>query len=193
MSIKRVTFSGLTIAGVCQNVVHFHDPDGSQTHPALAAYLIANWINPLRTVQNNNFSWIQLLIQTVDGPTPPASVHPISPGGGGSFGDMAAPFVTALFQIHTSAPGRKGRGRIFIPGMSIGEFVDRGRLDSGSYGLFQTNVLNGWRTKFLLGGTAPVTLGVCSRSNPTDFSAAEFIDVRQWAACQRRRNYFVGI
>jgi hypothetical protein len=193
MAIERVTFQGVTLAGTDENVVHFKNPDGTTTHAAMAAYLQTNWIAPLLTIQNNNFTWVQMLIQRVDGGGAPASTHVISPGQGTQGGDAAPPFVSALIQLRTSVAGRKGRGRIYLPGLSIGTFSDRGRLTSGSYTAFQTGLLNAWRTKFLFGGTAPITIGVCSRDNPSDFDTAVFMDVRQWCSVQRRRNYFIGM
>ncbi len=197
MSIDRVTFSGSQLSGIGQNVVHFSNPDGVTLPAALFAYLVTNWINPMRASQNNNFTWLTCLIQyNIDSPGVSQS-FPISPGAGTQAGDMAPPFVAGLLQIRTNTPGRPGRGRIYIPGMPINYFNTVGKLNSGAYTQFQTNFLNAWRTKFLIGGSAPVTLCVVPRVPVGSFAAsaslATGIDVRQYASVQRRRNYFIGV
>jgi hypothetical protein len=178
-----------------QNVVHFNNPDGATSHAAMFTYLIANWLTPLRASQNNNFSWLSMSIQTVHPSGSVASLFTISPGGGDQAGDMAPPVIAALLQIRTGFPGKRGRGRIYVPGMPINYFNTIGKLNAGAYAQMQTNFLNAWRTKFLSGGSAPITLGICKRSSPGagDINLAIAIDVRNYAAVQRRRNYFIGV
>jgi hypothetical protein len=194
MAVEEVTFVGTTLAGVQENVVHFYNPDGAATHAAIAADLQTNWINPLLNLHNNNFTWVSMNIRTVDPTGGVTSTHPVSPGQGNQSGDMPPPFVSALIRLSSATPGRSGRGRIYIPGLSIGTFGDRGRLTPGSYAAFQTIFLNGWRTHYLNpSGTSPVTLCIIPRSDPTDKKLVTALDVRLWASVQRRRNYFIGI
>lgn len=192
MSVERVTFQGSNFAGIVENVVHFNNPDGATTHAAIGAYLQLNWIGPLLTIMSTQMNWVQMIIQRVDGAPSPATTIPISPNQGTQAGDAAAPFVSALLQVATDFPGRHGRGRIYLPGCTIGIFSNLGRMNIGSYNAMQTAVLNGWRTKFLFGGSAPITLVVTSRSDPSAFHPAIGIDVRLWASVQRRRNWFIG-
>lgn len=194
MSVERVTFIGTTLSGTMENVVHFNNDDGAATHAAIAADLQANWINPLLNLHNNNFTWVTMNIQTVDPSGSPASSFPISPGQGNQSGDMAPPFVSALIRLTSPVGGRRGRGRIYLPGLSIGTFGDRGRLTPGSYAAFQTIFLNTWRTHYLNpGGTSPITLCIAPRDSPGSSVLVTGLDVRTWASVQRRRNYFIGI
>lgn len=194
MAVEEVTFVGTTLSGVQENVVHFYNPDGTTTHAAMAADLQTNWINPLLNLHNNNFTWVSMNIRRVDPAGGVTSTHPISPGQGNQSGDMAPPFVSALIRLTSATAGRSGRGRIYIPGLSIGTFGDRGRLTPGSYSAFQTIFLNQWRTRYLNpSGASPFTLCIIPRSDPTDKKLVTALDVRLWASVQRRRNYFIGI
>jgi hypothetical protein len=178
-----------------QNVVHFENPDGGLTHAQINTELQTNWIGPLKNLHNNNFTWVQLEITTLSSGTTTTDVFPVASGQGAQSGDAAPPFVSAVLKITTAFPGRKGRGRIFIPGLSIGTFGDRGKLTPGSYAAFQTTFLNSFRARYLPGGTANLWLGVTNRGSSAhlDFHQATGIDVRIYAGVQRRRNYFVGV
>lgn len=178
-----------------QNVVHFNNPDGALTHAAMAAELITHWITPLLALHNNNFVWVQLEITELGSGPSLTDTFPIASGQGSQAGDAAPPFVSAVIKLSSAVPGRKGRGRIFLPGLSIGTFGDRGRLTPGSYSGFQTLFLNGWRAKFIIGGSGPLQLVITNRT-PTahaDWVHVTGLDVRNYAGVQRRRNYFVGM
>jgi hypothetical protein len=194
MSLERVTFTGTTLSGTMQNVVHFENADGAMTHAAIAAELQAGWINPLLNLHNNNFTWVSMSIQTMAPGPGLAETFPITPGQGNQSGDMAPPFVSALIQLRSGVPGRRGRGRVYLPGLSIGTFGDRGRLTPGSYAAFQTIFLNTWRARYLApSGSTNLTLAVAPRDSPGSYVLVTSLDVRLWASVQRRRNYFIGI
>lgn len=194
MSIERVTFNGNNQVGTVQNVVHFLNPDGATTHAAMKTYLQTNWINPMLAILHGSFIWTSMTIQKVDGTPGIADSFPISPGQGAQSGDAAPPFVSALIQLHTGLAGRRGRGRIYLPGATIGLFSALGKLTTGSYSAFQTALLNGYRTHFLATGDGPITLVVANRTTPgPDHAGVTALDVRLWASVQRRRNYFIGI
>ena len=76
---------------------------------------------------------------------------------GGAGGTFASPNLAYLVEKHTALGGRKGRGRMFLPGVTEGGIGGSGDLDLTVLGDFTTNLAN-WLDALGGVGVEPVVL-----------------------------------
>lgn len=190
MAIMRVTFSGIFLGQLCQNVVHFKNPDGALTDVAVREEILANMIIPIRSLQNNQATWTVMTIQKVDGTPSTPSVHPLSGHVGSLSGGGAPSFLAAIIRIKTATAGRHGHGRFYLWGVH-GESVSNGVFQSGALSAYATT-FNTMTNRFKNGGTGPLIMGVAPRSSPSSFIDMTALVVPSIFGVQRRRNIGVG-
>jgi hypothetical protein len=95
-----------------------------------------------------------------------------------------------LMRFQTNLSGRKGKGRIYIPGVMNG-FTTNGRIDD-TFHQFNDGALNGLRERFIKDngiGVGPCTLAVASRTNPAAYASVFSIQISDKLGTQRRRNF----
>jgi len=190
MSIVRVVMTGSILGQRVQNVLHFNNPDGALSNFAISEELKPNWITVLRNVQNNQLQWVEISVQRVDTAGFSADVFTVTAAAGSLSGPAALTFACPVVSIRTGVAGRAGHGRFYIFGLH-GESIDNGSFESGAFAAYQVRV-NDLKNRYKSGGTGPITLGVCSRSNPIDFKPMTDLIVRPVLGVQRRRNLGVG-
>lgn len=190
MSTMRVILSGVILAQRCQNVLHFWNPDDTQTHDNIRDELIANWLPIVRNVQNANWRWTEISVQRVSGTPDIATVYPLSGNAGSLSGAPAVTVIAILFSIRTAVPGRHGHGRFYLPGVH-GESVSNSVPESGALSAFQ-GAANALVARYGASGTGPINLVVVPRATPSDTHFCTAIVVRPTFGVQRRRNIGVG-
>lgn len=190
MSVVRVVMSATILGQVVQNVLHFNNPDGALTYQQIRDELVPNWTAVLNSALNNGLVWREYKIQTVSPAGAAAEIFVLSGIQGSLVGAPAPPVLCPLVRIRTGVAGRSGHGRFYIFGL---------HQDSVQNGVFQTDALNFYKvqvaqlqTRYKTGGTGPIQLVVCPRSDPSDFKLMTSLQVQQVFGVQRRRNIGVG-
>lgn len=194
MSVERVTFTG-THYGlvVCQNVVAFINPDGVLSVAAVATELRDNWCTLLAAGQTTQFGWRNITVDRVGSGLAPYNLPIAVNGLDGSDASAAVPVITQKFRIHTGVAGRKGRGRIYLPGYRQAYWVQGQLTATGITNM--TIRLNAITARYVGGArTSQLGLGICKRGNDsTAYIPADFLSLSLTPGVQRRRNVGVGI
>src|SRR6187549_1948016 len=172
MGIVRVVMTATFLGQRCQNVLHFLNPDGALTHLEISEELKPNFITQLRNVQNNQCSWTQISVQNV------------------GTGAGAVPAICPVVSIRTGTAGRHGHGRFYIMGLHA-ESIANGTFQTDALAAYQTYV-NNIKNRYKSGGTGPITMVVCPRSDPMSYHVMTDLIVRSIFGIQRRRNIGVG-
>ena len=190
MAIWKVVNSGLILGQRVQNVLHFITATTPFTETDVYNEFTANWMAPLRNLQNNGLSYTELAVQRIDSSGFALIQFPITGTNGALSGAAAPPVLCGLFSIRTAASGRAGHGRFYMFGVHQ-DSVLNGVIESGAYAAYQGVAVN-LTNRFKQGGTGPMVLGVCPRSAPTNFKSMVSVVVRRQFGIQRRRNIGVG-
>jgi len=190
MGIVRVVMTATFLGQRCQNVLHFLNPDGALTHLEISEELKPNFITQLRNVQNNQCSWTQISVQNVGTGAGPADVYSITGAAGSLSGAGAVPAICPVVSIRTGTAGRHGHGRFYIMGLHA-ESIANGTFQTDALAAYQTYV-NNIKNRYKSGGTGPITMVVCPRSDPMSYHVMTDLIVRPIFGIQRRRNIGVG-
>jgi len=103
----------------------------------------------------------------------------------GAAGEVALPpQVAILVRKNTARGGRRGRGRIYWPGMTVSGYVEGGVMTSGAQGLFQ-GAFETFRTALAADGCILVVLHDVAAGGPPDVVTG--LSVQATLATQRRR------
>src|ERR1044071_500400 len=190
MAVVRVTITMQMLGQSFQNVIHFAHVDGALTTDGVRAEVQTYLTTRLRNHQNVNLTYSTLSVQPLLPVLQPADVFSMAGAHGSLDGLPYHPSIAVLFSIRTAHAGRNGHGRWYMPGVHY-DFVENGVLRPDIYALYQgdaTYMTNAFKT----GGVRPLTMVVCSRSNPADYKSMTQIVARQVLGIQRRRNIGVG-
>lgn len=175
-----------------QNVLHFHNPDGTLTLPQVADDCIANWIGPLKTQQDDNGIYTSIGVRNIDDMTSSPYVRTIAIQGGADHGDQQVPYMCMVLKLRTAIAGRRGRGRVYVAGLATAHTAN-GVLSSGGLALWENPLcLPAIRNAYLAGGSSDLGLVVYHRDT-RDHSFVTEILPRSVPGVQRRRNIGVGI
>jgi len=196
--VIRVVMSGTFYGQVCQNVLHFHKVDG--VWPAQVVTLLAdlrdNWLSGthgVRTEQNDRAFWTEIRAYNCDTPTlTPLTLTISLQGTDGNASTQLLSYVCYILRLRASSGGRKGRGRIYIPGPRFGYYIN-GSLSASA--ITALNQVTAQLAKYLDGGASPWTVGISPRGTgeATDFIPASTMQFAPISGVQRRRNIGVGV
>ena len=195
MPIVRVTLDFAMVGQIFQNVLHFENTDGLLTLSQIADDIQANWITPLRTVTDDNGSWVKITVKDMANPTFSPFIKPIAVPGSADFGNGSVPFAGIVLLIGTGLAGRRGRGRIFHPASATNSWLNNGIVTAAAQTTWNAEgVLGVIRNNYVLtgGGFSSLHLEVYHRDDNTSTPCNSLV-VRNTFGCQRRRNIGVGI
>lgn len=200
MSVHRVTMSALFYGQVCQNVVHVDNLDGALTLPQIAQLFYSYWIGDIngRGVhqwQVQSIKWVNVSVTDELGhPGAPYNLVLNRPGVQSADNGLITT-ASAIIKFSTAFRGRKGRGRIYVPGLQSG-FTDQG-LISATFHTFADTALSGMKDKFLAGGVANeglnLIVGPRNGTQSIDFHIVTNMAFSNFVGVQRRRNIGSGI
>lgn len=190
MPVFRCIPTAIVLGQRCQMVLHFLTGAGTNLEAFVSNELITNFFPSLRNLQNNGCAYSSLSVQQVTAPIQPAQVFSMLGTSGSLSGAIAPSVLCGLFSIRTATSGRKGHGRFYMFGVHQ-DSVLNGVVQSGALAAYQ-NAANAIVNRYKVGGTGPIVLGVCPRSNPADFKSVTSIIARPVFGIQRRRNIGVG-
>jgi hypothetical protein len=195
--IFRVVNSAHLFGQTVQNVIHFSKTDAVWPSDAnsLALAIRDVWLggaHGIRWIQTSTCVWS--LVQVYDAGSP--SLSPISltisvAGNETSFSDALPPYEALILRIRADAFGKHGRGRVYIPGVTVGTFA-AGVLSSSAITALSP-ILAQLTAGFITSGGTGFSVGIAPRNSPVDFHLADRFEVAPTSGVQRRRNIGIGI
>jgi len=188
MPVFRCIPKAIVLGQQCQMVLHFLTGAGVNLEAFVNNELQVNFFPILRNLQNNGCAYASLSVQQVTDPVQPAQVFSMLGTNGALSGAIAPSFIAGLFSIRTAMPGRHGHGRFYMFGVHQDSISNGVNIALAAYQGAANNIV----TRYKVGGTGPIVLGVCPRANPADFKSVSAIIARSVWGVQRRRNIGVG-
>jgi hypothetical protein len=175
---------------VCQNRLHFDNPDGGLTDAQICDEINTFWLPIIRALQNVGFAYTSISSQNVSTAGNMPFVLSIAGTTGTLSGAGAHPSIAGLFTIRTALATRRGRGRFYMPGVH-GESVSNGL--NGALGAYATQAgILTTRYNFDT-GTRPIFLGVYEGGIGGVWHGMTQLIARQTFGIQRKRNINVGV
>jgi hypothetical protein len=163
------------------------DVSGGGTAAALLDDLKSAWDSNILPITSSVVSLSRILLKY--GPVSTGPAYEL-PGGelGTDGGSLPPPNCAVLVQKHTGQGGRKGRGRVYLPGISS---ISGGLDSAGNFTQAKaddvTTAMEGWRTDITAGDTGPGGTPVLLHSDATTpYDIESFVCVPKLAT-QRRR------
>jgi hypothetical protein len=143
--------------------------------------------------QHNGARWTSIEVREVTTPlNAPFTLAIDILGTGASVSQADDPCRCRVLKFQTAQAGRKGRGRLYIPGTAFGAW-DTNFVKAGSITAGQT-LINNLKQQFLApNAVQQLALVICPRSDPGNFKTVTDIVQRGLAGYQRRRNIGIGI
>jgi len=194
VSIERVTVTALWYGGMnVQNVIAFNNPDGFLTPLQVAQEIRDGWLTIIKAKQSAYLSWRDIAVDTIGDPSPPLHL-PVNLGGADAVDSgLSHPVINWKLRVATTVGGKRGRGRIYIPGIRYSHW-QFGQMTSFGVTDMQP-VVDALKARYVgAGGTSDLFLGVLPRDgSSSDFLTATDITQSLTPGIQRRRNIGVGI
>ena len=194
MTIFRVTLTGIRWAQVTmQNVLHFEDLSSVMTDDQVMLEIRDNWCQMWATHQSNTFGWRNISIQRIGAVASPAN-YPIVINGQDGVDNLGGSCVTNLkIRIHTNFPGRKGRGRFFLPAVRD-QYIESGQFNQQAIANITPTIDAVGERYCNIQATGPLQLGVMGRGpENSGFHPSTGLHMSLVPGIQRRRNLGVGI
>jgi len=192
MSIHRVTMSCLVDGQVNQNVIHLENLDGGIPDATIATTIRDSWLSEIRPFQRTDVSWYDIEVRKVPGVNVPYHLTIVLAGTGAASAEQDVPFVCRVLWFQTAVAGKRGRGKLYIPGTTFNAW-DRGRVKPVSITAGLPLCANLVSRFTGASPTSGLSLVVCPRSDPTDVKHVIEITQRVNLGVQRRRGLGVGI
>lgn len=190
-NIFRVTLVQRMYGQELQNVIHFTGPSSDPLElQALADDVVANWIGNVRTRQTSEVRYLQVKVRLLESQFPPFTKTVNIPGEFGPDTEVST-VLAFILRLRTAFIGRRGRGRVYIPGVLKGwttnGLVDQDVIDEWNFQI--ANILGAYGP----GGSTNYRLTLCPHSAPFTNRDVTSIQVAPSLGVQRRRNIGVGV
>lgn len=194
MSVHEVVVTGIHYSSItCQNVLHFYNPDGVLTEAQIASDVHLNYCTVLAAGQTSQFGWRSISSRKMGSGLAPYVFPFVLNGADLSDASLAVPAVCVKFRLLTPTAGRRGRGRIYVPGFRQA-YWNAGQITSTGI----TNItprINAIKAAYVNAGhTSYLSLVVIRRGgSEADMHFVSDIVLSNTPGIQRRRNLLVGI
>lgn len=193
MPVFRITNSCVVIGQITQNVFHIASDSFAGLPQTVAETIRDQWLNLIRPFQHTGAKWIDIEVRDVSNIGNVPFHLAVNLLGTGSTVNVAdGPVMCRVLKFQTALAGRKGRGRMYIPGTS-NQAWENGVLNAASLNAgnnFIAQLKSGWVGDNASSG---FNLVICPRSAPSQFKEVIDIIQRPVAGYQRRRNVGVGV
>lgn len=191
----RATISGNVYGELFQHVCHFEVTNDGMTTLEVAAevrgFFIGNGPNQgIKSWVSNSVKWTSVAAQQIVPAVGILQTITFDQGGQQSPTDGLYLQLCVLLRFQTILSGRRGRGRIYVPGILNG-FTTNGRLNAQFHN-FADPALNFLRNRFIKDNpnfVGPLALCVASRVTPSQYSPVISIEPSDKTGSQRRRNF----
>lgn len=195
MSIERVTVTALWYGGmVVQNVLAFDNADGFLSPAQVAAEIRDNWLTILKAKQSGLLAWRDIKVDRLNDPSPPLHLNINLPGADAVDSGLSQPTIAWKLRIATNQGGKRGRGRIYVPGIRYSHW-QYGQLTAFGQTDLQP-VVDALAARYVGPSfSGPLKLGVMPRPGPDVevFIASTSLTQSITPGIQRRRSVGVGI
>jgi len=180
--------------------MNFNNPDGTLTDAQICDEIRDYWIGSVvgrgvHTWQSNSLHWVKVQWQQRQStPEPPFSLTIAINGQQTSDATLYTP-VAGILKFVTPIAGRKGRGRVYVPGVNPG-FTTNG-LTNDTFHTYADTAITNMKARFLLSGSSPgpIQLLVGPRNGIVlgDYHYVTDIQLSNFVGIQRRRNIGFGV
>jgi len=194
MSMHRVTISATLDGQICQNVMHFNNPDGTKTASQIADSIETVWLANWKQFSHSGLVWFDIAVRELGSLLAVFHKTIVVAGTGGGETEPDCPVIARVIKLQTAVAGKHGRGRLFIPGMSKDAWV-RGLVKPASItaGLPLMAALKS--AYITAGGSESLRLYVMPRNGTVtaDGYQVEELVQRTTLGYQRRRSIGIGM
>lgn len=130
---------------------------GADTDPAdTAAHAIAAWTDNIAALVVNDLTLVSVLVKY--GPNATGLAAEVGSGQTGAAGGAGmTPQNALLVRKNTTHGGRKGRGRLFLPGITEGTADESGTISGGTVAIYQAG-FDGFLADLTAAGNTPFLL-----------------------------------
>lgn len=190
-NIFRVT----TIAGMygqqLQNVFHLLGPSTDPLElSTIADHVAANWIAQIRTKQTSAVVYTQIKVRLLESQFPPF-VKTVNIAGSNGFDNELSTVQAWILRLRSSEIGKRGRGRLYIPGVMKG-WTQNGLVISSQIVAWDATIAN------LMGvygpsGSSVYRLTIVPSKAPFSTREVTSMQIAPTLGTQRRRNIGVGV
>jgi len=194
VAIYRVTFSGIYLGSVMQNVVHFEGSEGTGSLATIAVDMRDNWAVTMRNAHCSGFAYTNIAVKNLSDPSEQTYNLPYAAAGSG---EPTPPHMVIAFilTLRGAAPGRRGRGRVYVAAPR-GGWIANSVVTSAGLTSLQSLVINPISLRFVSpGNTSSLKLVIYHKNwaDGPDVTSVASISARQYLGVQRRRNINVGV
>lgn len=175
----------------CQNVFHLLGPTSDPLDAqAIADDLAVNWVGQIRQRQTSAVRYVAISVRLLESQFPP-HVKTVSILGSQQFDDELHTYDAFVLRLRSAEIGRRGRGRLYIPGVMKG-WTTNGLVDDDVIVAWNNNIAN------LMGsygpnGSTPYRLTIVPNKAPFSTREVVAMQVAPTLGLQRRRNIGIGI
>jgi hypothetical protein len=175
----------------CQNVLHFLGPTSDPAQmSALADDLAVNWIGVVRARMSSAVRYVAITVRLLESQFPPFT-KTLSVFGSQQFDNELDTFKAFVLRLRSAEIGKRGRGRIYVPGVMKG-WTTEGIVDDDVQVAWNNNIATLMAT-YGPGGSSPFRLTICPSKPPFSTREVTSMQVAPTLGIQRRRNIGVGV
>lgn len=191
-NVFRLTSTMAVYGQQNQNVFHFSGPSSDPAQmSALADDFEVNWIQIFKTLISDDVRWVATQVRLLDSQFA-TFTKTISIGGIAGSSQQNFPQVAFKIWLRAATIGRKGRGRVYLPGV-LGGTLSQGFWRSDLVTRFEA-ACSSVMDAYGLGGSSTFRLGVAPKVQSTaNWQQVVQLQLAPTSGTQRRRNIGVGI
>lgn len=191
MPTFRVTTVGMMYGQQCQNVFHFtgpsSDPGELQT---LADHVAANWLAQIRLRHTGSVVYQAIKVRMLESQFPTHIKTVNVPGSWGADNEVST-VLCFLLRLRSAEIGRRGRGRLYIPGVLKGWTINGLVTESQILGWDQT--IANLMAVYGPNGSSSYRLTIVPSKPPFDTREVVSMQIAPALGVQRRRNIGIGV
>lgn len=189
----RVTIIGTYYGQTFNNVLNMDNTGTVMNAAQVADDVLAFFVLVVKAWQSNLVTYTGIRVQPMEAGNPASAFKPITIVGAKGNLVVENPFVAGVLKIGTAFGGKKGRGRIYLPGLTI-HGIAGGLFTTAGLAIVNDNIVlplfgsyNGPT------GVGNLKLGVMGRAVDSPFHVMTNLQIRSVLGIQRRRQVGVGI
>lgn len=191
MPTFRITTVATMYGQECQNVFHFKGPSSDPAELSnIATEVATGWLGFIRQRQTAAVQYTAVKVRMLESQFP-TFVKTVSIVGANGFDDELSTVQSFILRLRSAEIGRRGRGRLYIPGVMKG-WTKNGLVIASIIQLWDQNIAN------MLGfygpnGSTNYRLTICPSHGAVQTRDVTSMQVAPKLGTQRRRNIGIGI
>lgn len=190
-NIFRVTTIATMYGQQCQNVFHLLGPSADPLElSAVADHVATNWVGVIRIQQTAAVVYTQVKVRLLDSQFPPF-VKTINTAGSWGFDDEVSTVLCHLLRLRSSEIGKRGRGRLYIPGVLKG-WTKNGLMTAAQITSWNARIATLMET-YGPNGSSVYRLTIVPSKPPYSSREVTSMQIAPTLGVQRRRNIGIGV